>query len=156
MHIIRSKFLRLICAALETEVVRENLERPQNLRSCEFHLVSLLSLGLLSGASPQIITGPGGSALINPLEDWDNACGTNGARGGHCGEVFEFADCTGPRLQFIKPDCSHKCWPVTDRPVVSLQVSEDGNAAKKVTCLEEEDEEEKEERVAEEDGTGRH
>ncbi|KZL67407.1 hypothetical protein CI238_01026 [Colletotrichum incanum] len=74
------------------------------------------------------------TGIVNVLEARQGECGTNGIAGGHCGEVFEQRDCTGSRVNLVKPDCSQLCNKVTDKRVSSLRVSGDGNAASTVTC----------------------
>ncbi|GJC80773.1 hypothetical protein ColLi_03611 [Colletotrichum liriopes] len=72
--------------------------------------------------------------IVNALEASQCDCETNGVAGGQCGEVFEQLDCTGSRVNIVKPDCSQLCNKVTDKRVTSLRVSGDGNIANTVTC----------------------
>ncbi|TQN68666.1 hypothetical protein CSHISOI_06830, partial [Colletotrichum shisoi] len=98
-----------------------------------FHTVVVPVLAVFAAAVAAAASGPG-AGITNALEARADDCGTNGVAGGQCAEAFEQGDCSGPRVNFIKPDCSQTCIKVAERRVSSLRVSGDGNVGSAVTC----------------------
>ncbi|GJC95840.1 hypothetical protein ColKHC_04666 [Colletotrichum higginsianum] len=97
-----------------------------------FHTVVVPVLAVFAAAAAAA-SGPD-SGIMNALEARPDDCGTNGVAGGQCAEAFEQSDCNGPRVNFIKPDCSQTCNKVAEKRVSSLRVSGYGNVGSTVTC----------------------